>query len=341
MIADNTLEDSVRGGVLDVVHGPAEKSNQGRVYLSATMNDNTAVWSDAFLAQLAKGGPKAVPLALTVGDPLSADPAELLLTALGNQVEPPPNIVPGKTLQVNAGVVNGQVMVNQGVALPTVPVLTATALGQDGVDLVGNGLSSAHPDGAQDVDILLAGLPASQAVRYIDVMGAGGGEWQFNAQNGPRPHGSDAAALVRGAGSTSAHLYVQPYMNETGRNYQVTIFYDNGSSVMTYTSPVFAKSKLPVRASTTTSLSLSSSTAVYGQSVTFTATVSPVAPGSGTPTGTVTSTTDRRPWERPASPRERRPSRPPSLRRASTRSPRFTTATRPLLRAPRRPSTRR
>ncbi len=43
-----------------------------------------------------------------------------------------------------------------------------------------------------------------------------------------------------------------------------------------------------MRASTTTSLSLSSSTAVYGQSVTFTATVSPVAPGSGTPTGTVT-----------------------------------------------------
>jgi hypothetical protein len=35
-------------------------------------------------------------------------------------------------------------------------------------------------------------------------------------------------------------------MDETGHNYVVTIFYDNGSSVVTYTSAVFAKFKLPV-----------------------------------------------------------------------------------------------
>jgi hypothetical protein len=41
------------------------------------------------------------------------------------------------------------------------------------------------------------------------------------------------------------------------------------------------------QASTSTTLSASASSAVYGQSITFTATVSPVSPGSGVPTGTV------------------------------------------------------
>jgi hypothetical protein len=43
-----------------------------------------------------------------------------------------------------------------------------------------------------------------------------------------------------------------------------------------------------VKANTTTALTVSPSQSVVGQSVTFTATVTPVAPGSGTPTGTVT-----------------------------------------------------
>jgi Bacterial Ig-like domain (group 3) len=46
---------------------------------------------------------------------------------------------------------------------------------------------------------------------------------------------------------------------------------------------------LPVRmASTTTNLSSSASTSVFGQSVTFTATIGVVAPGAGVPTGSVT-----------------------------------------------------
>ncbi|WP_030417352.1 Ig-like domain-containing protein, partial [Streptomyces sp. NRRL S-1448] len=42
------------------------------------------------------------------------------------------------------------------------------------------------------------------------------------------------------------------------------------------------------QASTTTSVSSSPDPSVVGQSVTFTATVAPVSPGAGTPTGTVT-----------------------------------------------------
>jgi hypothetical protein len=40
--------------------------------------------------------------------------------------------------------------------------------------------------------------------------------------------------------------------------------------------------------STTTNLTSSNTSSVFGQAVTFTATVLPVSPGSGTPTGTVT-----------------------------------------------------
>ncbi|NBM21313.1 Ig-like domain-containing protein, partial [Streptomyces sp. GC420] len=46
------------------------------------------------------------------------------------------------------------------------------------------------------------------------------------------------------------------------------------------------------QATTTTSVSSSPDPSVFGQPVLFTATVAPVAPGAGTPTGTVTFTID-------------------------------------------------
>jgi hypothetical protein len=49
-----------------------------------------------------------------------------------------------------------------------------------------------------------------------------------------------------------------------------------------------ALSQVVNKADTTTSVTSSVNPSVYGQSVTFTATVNPVAPGAGTRTGTVT-----------------------------------------------------
>jgi uncharacterized repeat protein (TIGR03803 family) len=57
------------------------------------------------------------------------------------------------------------------------------------------------------------------------------------------------------------------------------------------TSPVFLETISP--ATTTTSVSASANPASFGQAVTFTATVSTVAPGSGTPTGTVQFVIDK------------------------------------------------
>jgi hypothetical protein len=66
----------------------------------------------------------------------------------------------------------------------------------------------------------------------------------------------------------------------------ITVVYGGDPNFLSSTSPALA---LTVgQAGTTTALTSSSSTAKFGTPVTFTATVKPVAPGSGTPTGTVT-----------------------------------------------------
>ncbi len=70
----------------------------------------------------------------------------------------------------------------------------------------------------------------------------------------------------------------------------VTATYNGDTNDQTSTSSAVAVSISP--ASTTTALGAGEASLVVGQSVTFTATVTPVAPGAGTPTGTVTFTGD-------------------------------------------------
>jgi len=65
----------------------------------------------------------------------------------------------------------------------------------------------------------------------------------------------------------------------------ITVVYSGDTNFVTSTSPIL--SQTVNLDSTTTKLSSSNSSSVYGQSVTFTATVSANSPGSGTPTGTV------------------------------------------------------
>ena len=68
--------------------------------------------------------------------------------------------------------------------------------------------------------------------------------------------------------------------------HSITAVYGGNSSYNSSTSG--ALSQVVNKASTTTTLSSSANPSVYGQSVTFTATVAAVSPGSGTPTTTVT-----------------------------------------------------
>ena len=106
--------------------------------------------------------------------------------------------------------------------------LAAQWIGQDGQDLVGPS-SSLGGDGVQDIHVALSGLPASRTVTFIDVQGLGGGEWEYDG-----PYGPWAAALTRATSSTTADLYVEPSQVETGRPFNVSVTYDDGSKDSTW-----------------------------------------------------------------------------------------------------------
>ena len=111
-ISENTLEDVLNGGTIDVAHNPYIKTDVGRVYFSGTFTNNSAVWDSGF--------PKSQTTSslLTVGNTLSADPNELVISLSGNTVQGPASIIGSATLEVLAANVNGHSERNVNVILP-------------------------------------------------------------------------------------------------------------------------------------------------------------------------------------------------------------------------------
>jgi hypothetical protein len=68
--------------------------------------------------------------------------------------------------------------------------------------------------------------------------------------------------------------------------HSITVVYGGDTNFLTSTSGVLTQTVK--QAATTSAVSSSANPSVSGQAVTFTATIAPVSPGSGTPTGTVT-----------------------------------------------------
>ena len=96
--------------------------------------------------------------------------------------------------------------------------------------------------------------------------------------------------FVLGDGTTltstvSGGLAVVTHSYTTAGSYPVTATYNGNANFTSSSGPA---TQIVNRAFTTTSLTPSPAPSVVGQSVTFTATVSAVSPGSGTPSGTVT-----------------------------------------------------
>ncbi|WP_165226560.1 discoidin domain-containing protein [Aquisphaera insulae] len=118
---------------------------------------------------------------------------------------------------------------------------TATSLGQDGHDYEGTGRSANGPDGFQDIHIALSGLPTWKTIDWIDVTGYGAGRWEYNG-----PTYSDKAAFVRDAGSSTGDLFIQPYQDETGREFAVTVHYTDSTSATLYIPHMYASAQLPV-----------------------------------------------------------------------------------------------
>ncbi|HET6930495.1 MAG TPA: Ig-like domain repeat protein [Candidatus Acidoferrum sp.] len=71
-------------------------------------------------------------------------------------------------------------------------------------------------------------------------------------------------------------------------NHTITESYGGDGNFNTSTGSLTGNPQVVFKADTSTGVTSSLNPSVFGQSVTFTATVSPVAPGAGTPTGTVT-----------------------------------------------------
>ena len=98
VFADNLVEDASGGGVfgLGVEHNPAIRANQGRVYMSLTLKNNTFRWTGATPARMA------------IGYSPSLDPNELIITEAGTKLEG----APPSTLWVHAARVNGRKVEN-------------------------------------------------------------------------------------------------------------------------------------------------------------------------------------------------------------------------------------
>ena len=125
-IADNIIEDSLKGGTVGVEHNKKViKSNKGRVYMTARVDRNVVRWSDAFLAarKQAKAGERRIPTGLTMGIPPSIDPDELRIQASGNRAEVPKNARYAPILSIPSAQFNGRRMVDAMFRLPGDPTL--------------------------------------------------------------------------------------------------------------------------------------------------------------------------------------------------------------------------
>ncbi|HLZ00021.1 MAG TPA: Ig-like domain repeat protein [Candidatus Angelobacter sp.] len=91
-----------------------------------------------------------------------------------------------------------------------------------------------------------------------------------------------------GTGTLSGGIATFTTSALAGGNHTITTSYGGDGNFNGSTGSLTGNPQVVNKADTTTAVTSSANPSVFGQSVTFTATVSPVAPGAGTPTGTVT-----------------------------------------------------
>jgi hypothetical protein len=113
--------------------------------------------------------------------------------------------------------------------------------------------------------------------------GAGTPSGTVNFKDGGSTIGTCSAQALTGTGPFTATCSTSSL--SVGSHTTITAVYSGDTNFATSTSANFTQTVN--QASTTTSVSSSANPSVFGQSVTLTATVAAVAPGAGTPTGTV------------------------------------------------------
>jgi len=114
VIEGNILEDSERGGVFSLAHDPKHvKSNEGRTYMTLRMSQNVVRWTEPFLDQVGRSGRKEPLAGLTLGNPPSHDPGELVVDADGNRLVQASGHRAALALMIHAANYNSQRIVNR------------------------------------------------------------------------------------------------------------------------------------------------------------------------------------------------------------------------------------
>jgi hypothetical protein len=119
VVEGNTIEDSTRGGSIDVEHNDYSKTGKGRTYLDLTFRNNTFRWTESFLSRRASKGEKGLPPALTIGSSPSFDPGELVLHEQGNTLQAPSGVRTTAAVKVVSGTINGKRIADKSLPLPT------------------------------------------------------------------------------------------------------------------------------------------------------------------------------------------------------------------------------
>ncbi|MDQ2798427.1 MAG: hypothetical protein M3Y13_02145, partial [Armatimonadota bacterium] len=104
-VAGNLVEDSRRGLVLDVDDNEYNKTTAERVYVQATVRDNSVRWTAPFLRQRKDA---KMPPAFLLGERTQLSPSEFLLSVAGNVRQVPSGFPLGPILSIKAATVNGK-----------------------------------------------------------------------------------------------------------------------------------------------------------------------------------------------------------------------------------------
>ena len=111
LVEGNLWEDSARGGTIGVMHSKHTKTTRGRLYLTATLVDNTISWTKEFLAKQRASSASQPLVGLTLGFEGSVDPAESRI-AESKTTSKHPN-ASAKLLRVHSTILNGKAVRNE------------------------------------------------------------------------------------------------------------------------------------------------------------------------------------------------------------------------------------
>ncbi|MBC9726967.1 Ig-like domain repeat protein [Streptomyces sp. TRM68367] len=192
------------------------------------------------------------------------------------------------TARVAAPVEDGTAVITHAYATTVGSPYTVTAAYDGDADFAGSADTAAHTVDQASTSVAVASVPDPSVVgepvaftATVAPLAPGAGTPTGTVTFGFGDGTTSVTLPLTGAAATTDHTYT----SATGSPYPVTVTYDGDTD---FTGSTGAALHTVNRAFTTTAVASVPDPSVVGEPVAFTATVAPVTPGAGTPTGTVT-----------------------------------------------------